>query len=427
MNHKHAIECVGRTFRDMMPQLQPGGPNYTPDAKDKPFGGKIVIFGGDFRQVLPVIQKASKAQVIAASLKNSYIWRHVHTMPLHLNMRVRKGLQLCPKCMALPFDNLENAICNTCAPMLQKQMEFETFLLKMGDGKLPHPTNNHWDYKVELPSQCLAPAGAEMFHLVTKVFADMPTKWQDAEYMCSRCVLSPLNAHVDKINDFMMERFPSTNQRTYKSIDTVPNDQAMLFTTEFLNDQRDGGMPPHQLTLKTHAPVILLRNLDTSIGLCNGTRLTIVALHKRFVEACIVTGLPMNVGRIVAIPRINFTSDDMPFDMTRYQFPFKPAFALTINKSQGQTLKEVGLYLPDPVFSHGQLYVAFSRVSSLEHIQVLIENTKKQKKLVSLPNQPNATVEPLERQTSTANVVYPEVLWRCGSHQPPKHSITHKL
>ena len=118
----------------------------------------------------------------------------------------------------------------------------------------------------------------------------------------------------------------------------------------------------------------------------------------------------MNVGTVVAVPRINFTSDEMPFDMTRYQFPFKPAFALTINKSQGQTLKEVGLYLPDPVFSHGQLYVAFSRVSSLEHIQVLIENTKKQKKLVSLPNQPNATVEPLERQTSTANVVYPEVL-----------------
>ena len=84
----------------------------------------------------------------------------------------------------------------------------------------------------------------------------------------------------------------------------------------------------------------------------------------------------------------NFASDDMPFDMTRHQFPFKPAFALTINKSQGQTLKEVGLYLPDPVFSHGQLRVAFSRVSSLEHIQVLIENTKKQKKLVPLQTNP---------------------------------------
>ena len=47
---------------------------------------------------------------------------------------------------------------------------------------------------------------------------------------------------------------------------------------------------------------------------------------------------------------------------------------MTINKSQGQTLNRVGLYLPQPVFPHGQLYVAMSRITSHQSIKVLIDN-----------------------------------------------------
>ena len=50
------------------------------------------------------------------------------------------------------------------------------------------------------------------------------------------------------------------------------------------------------------------------------------------------------------------------------------SFAMTINKSQRQSMSNVGLYLPNPVFSHGQLYVALSRVKSMDGLKVLILN-----------------------------------------------------
>jgi ATP-dependent exoDNAse (exonuclease V) alpha subunit len=56
----------------------------------------------------------------------------------------------------------------------------------------------------------------------------------------------------------------------------------------------------------------------------------------------------------------------------RRQFPVRPAFAMTINKSQGQTPENVGLYIPAPVFIYGQLYVALSRCTDEKNLKVLI-------------------------------------------------------
>uniref|UniRef100_A0A8I6XBJ5 ATP-dependent DNA helicase n=1 Tax=Hordeum vulgare subsp. vulgare TaxID=112509 RepID=A0A8I6XBJ5_HORVV len=71
-----------------------------------------------------------------------------------------------------------------------------------------------------------------------------------------------------------------------------------------------------------------------------------------------------------------------PFSFKRKQFPVRLSFAMTINKSQGQTIPNVGVYLPEPVFSHGQLYVALSRATTIANIKVLagthdVNNQKK--------------------------------------------------
>uniref|UniRef100_A0A8I6WTA3 ATP-dependent DNA helicase n=1 Tax=Hordeum vulgare subsp. vulgare TaxID=112509 RepID=A0A8I6WTA3_HORVV len=71
-----------------------------------------------------------------------------------------------------------------------------------------------------------------------------------------------------------------------------------------------------------------------------------------------------------------------PFSFKRKLFPVRLSFAMTIKKSQGQTIPNVGVYLPKPVFSHGQLYVALSRATVTANIKVLagthdVNNRKK--------------------------------------------------
>ena len=76
------------------------------------------------------------------------------------------------------------------------------------------------------------------------------------------------------------------------------------------------------------------------------------------------------------IPHITIAPSDtaLPFTLKRWQFPIRPCFAMTTNKAQGQTLDFVGIYLPEDVFTHGQLYVAFSRVWSSSAVAVYVNN-----------------------------------------------------
>ena len=101
-------------------------------------------------------------------------------------------------------------------------------------------------------------------------------------------------------------------------------------------------MPPYNLQLKVGSPVILLRNLNPS-RLCNGTRLMIKKLMKNFIEAIILNG--KFKGENIFLPRIPIAYTDVPIHFKRLQFLIILTFAMTINKSQGQTMSVCGLDL----------------------------------------------------------------------------------
>jgi ATP-dependent DNA helicase PIF1 len=191
---------------------------------------------------------------------------------------------------------------------------------------------------------------------------------------------------------------PPAQRCTYHNTDSVvQGEQRGVYPTKFLNSLNMLGVPPHILTLQEGCPVILLRNM--SGGLANGTQFIVVKLMQHIIDAEIATG--PDKGRRIFIPRFSITPSDterMPFTLRQQQFPLRPAFAMTINKAQGQTLKTMGVYLPKPVFCHGQLYVAFFRCGSRRGVRVLVRGGNR------------ATLNGALAGVYTSNVVYREVM-----------------
>uniref|UniRef100_A0AAG5CX79 DNA helicase Pif1-like 2B domain-containing protein n=1 Tax=Anopheles atroparvus TaxID=41427 RepID=A0AAG5CX79_ANOAO len=163
----------------------------------------------------------------------------------------------------------------------------------------------------------------------------------------------------------------------FMSIDSVTNPEEVTnYPSEFLNSLDLPGMPPHNLRLKIGSVIIMLRNLNQP-QLCNGTRLVVKQLKNNVIQATILKGKYM--GKEVLIPRIPLISTDLPFEFKRIQFPVRLAFAMTINKSQGQSLEVCGINLEFSCFSHGQLYVA----CSLGYQAVCVSSTSEQFKYCS--------------------------------------------
>ncbi|XP_026416586.1 uncharacterized protein LOC113312026 [Papaver somniferum] len=314
MANRYAFEALDRTLRDVT-------------KVELPFGGKILVLGGDFRQLLPIIERGTRAQAVSTCLTNAKFWKHVNVIHLKENMHSR----LDPG--------------------------FSEFFLRIGDGVE--------SYVIEKMA---------VRRLIEEVFPRLEENAFDKVYVSQRALITPKNDVVENLNQKVIEIFPGA-EVVYHSFDTVTDDPKNLWTQDFLNTIAPGGLPPHKLILKIGDPIILLRNLDPKCGLCNGTRLLCRRLFTNLIDAEIVTGSCSGMRvLILRIPMEPPKESKLPFKLTRKQFPVHASFALTINKSQGKTIPHVGFYLQEHVFSHGQLYVALSRGVSRTTTKVLVKN-----------------------------------------------------
>lgn len=378
MQHRYAFEALDRSLREIMKSIDE-------TLFHKPFGGITVLLGGDFRQILPVIPRATRGDIVSACITTSRLWDVCKTFQLNVNMRLIKGNN---------------------ATEVQRLKRFAQWVLDVGDGKLMNPnlgSGEESEYDIEIPSEfCnhdLRNSESVVEHMISTIYPDFVENLNNPKYWSERAILTPVNQTVSHLNSLIVDKIPG-DSFSYFSVDTADDfggtesDLNRAFPPEYLNSISIPGLPSHELKLKVGVVVMLMRNLNQTLGLCNGTRMMVTKCLKNCVECEVICGT--YTGTRHFIPRMELCPSDtrLPFKLIRKQMPLQICYAMTINKSQGQSLEMVGLFLPKPVFTHGQLYVAVSRVTSPDGLKIFIDS------------------EDGHSTNITENIVYKEVFYK---------------
>ncbi|KAL7598612.1 hypothetical protein Lser_V15G26560 [Lactuca serriola] len=247
MSDRRCFEYLDQSLRDVL------------DCDQQPFEGILMLLGGDFRQTLPVLPNSTRSEIIALTLRSSYLWPYFIIHILHTNMRLESS-------NIISHDSISVS-------------SFSVWLLTIGNGVVGVPDKEDpWDLSwVEIPSSILISAAPNSLQtLIHFVYGDGTLDDPTGTHLSMRAIVFPTNDSADEINAHIL-KMVTTVGRTYNSTNMMqPNgkltsDLEGLYPIEFLNQLTFPGIPPHELTLKLHCLIMLLRNINQREGLCNGT------------------------------------------------------------------------------------------------------------------------------------------------------------
>ena len=355
-----------------------------PEHADVQFGGKVIVFAGDFRQTAVVVPNGTRAQIVAASPNRAAAWQ------------------------------LDQQASLTVAHRHAGDPHFSSWLGTVGDGTAPHLDR---DTGAPKPDQLAGVrAGGPHFIAVpatVTVFTDVglfrdwvhsPAEIQQgtAEEAASRLLIAPHNSSNAAHNAHYLQLIPTPTWRLLATEELTNvgggerTGETLLLSAEAMAALESMSSPDHVLDLKRGAIVLCMRNIPGDAQLQNGTRLKVEHARANVVKLTTLT-VPQ---RAVWLPRTPFDikMDGPGLIVRRMQFPLRLVYAATSYKAQGKTYTRVGVDLSRDMFSHGQLYVAVGRVPTADQLAVCVAPCRILQQAEGAPI------------TLIVNVVYPEVL-----------------
>ena len=243
------------------------------------------------------------------------------------------------------------------AGIVNEELEaFDAWTLSLGDGTAPVVEGENM---IELPRNlCMeidpSKQADSMGQFCEEIWPRLEENYATAGYLEGKAILAPTNKMVNEINNHMTRKLPGSEVVLVSADSLTEDEDPFRFSVEYLNTLEPSGLPSHKLVVKAGMPLILLRNINSKKGLCNGTKLIFNRVLGTTVLECSISG---DQQRKVLIPRVTLRPKEgqYGFNWARRQFPTRAAFGLTINKSQGQTLQTVGVWLAEnPCFCHGR-------------------------------------------------------------------------
>ncbi|KAF7807998.1 putative PIF1 DNA helicase/replication protein A1-like protein [Senna tora] len=163
MAHRHCFEALDRTLRDIMHSQNAALAKH-------PFGGKVVVLGGDFRQILPVIPRAGREDIVLASLNSSYLWPSCKVLSLTKNMRLSQGNSV-----------EENSSIS----------RFAEWILKVGEGNIGKIMNDE-EHEITIDDDILIDDAEDLIQaIVESTYPKLVDNYKNYVYFSEMAILSP--------------------------------------------------------------------------------------------------------------------------------------------------------------------------------------------------------------------------------------------